>query len=272
MRNMRKTLTYLTVIDLVFILFLSLSGFFAGLLSRIVYYLAFIIPFALTLFIKNKISSEFSPLGTRISRKEFALVIPTVAPTLALVFLISWLTSILLSFVGKGSVTDVSGNIFVVILIHAVLPAILEEALFRYIPIAFIAPYTKRGAVLISALFFGLVHCNLYQLPYAFFAGVIFALSDIAFDSILPSVILHFLNNLTSVFWLRLGEDATFALAYIITLVALALISLIIILIFRKEYKKLFMPVICDKRKYKLSYEPIILVLLTLFIAVTNLI
>lgn len=269
---MRKALTCITVIDLTFILFLSISGFFAGALGRIIYYLAFIIPFLAALFIKNKTRAEFSPLGIKISGKELALVIPIAPPTLALVFLISWLTSLLLFFAGDGNVTDVSGNIFNVIAIHAVIPALLEEALFRYIPIAFIAPYTKRGAVLISALFFGLVHCNLYQLPYAFFAGVIFALTDIAFGNILPSVILHFLNNLSSVFWLRSSAGSAFSLAYIITLAALSLISLALILVFQKEYKNRFLPVISDKRKFKLSYEPIILIILTLFIAITNLV
>ena len=268
---MRKALTYLTVTDLIFILLLSLSGFFGGVLNRIVYYLAFIIPFAVTIFIKSKTSAKFSPLGIKISGKNFALVIPTVAPTLALVFLISWLTSLLLSFIGQGSITDVSGNIFAVIIFHAVLPAILEEALFRYVPIAFISPYTKRGAVFISAIFFGLIHCNLYQMPYAFFAGAVFALLDIAFDSILPSVILHFLNNLVSVFWLRGGANQIFATAYIIVIISLALLSMIAILLLYKRYKERFLPIFWDKRKYKLPYEPILLIVLTLFIAVTNL-
>ena len=269
---MKRALTCVTVVDLLFILLLSISAFFGGFIGNLIYYSAFVIPFCVAIYVKNKTKLEFNPPQIKIKSKELCLLIPTVAPTLALVFLISWLTSLLLSFIGEGSHVDVSGNLLIVIMIHALIPAIAEEALFRYIPIAFISPYTKRGAVWISALLFGLVHCNLYQLPYAFFAGIIFALLDISFGSIMPSVILHFINNLSSVFWQRGVADAFFSKIYILTLIALAAVSLIFIFIFRKDYKEKILPTIQDKSKCKLSYEPVLFVILTLFIAFTNLI
>jgi membrane protease YdiL (CAAX protease family) len=269
---MKRALTCVTVIDLLFILLLSISAFFAGVVGNLIYYSAFIIPFFLAIYIKNKTNSEFTPLKIKIRANEIRLLIPTVAPTLALVFLISWLTSLLLSFIGEGNYVDVSGNLFIVILTHAIVPAIAEEALFRYIPIALISPYAKRGAILISAIYFALIHCNIYQLPYAFLAGIIFAASDIAFDSILPSVILHFVNNLVSIFWLRHGADASFSRSYIISLISIAAISIVFIIIFRKDYKEIFLPIIRDKSKYKLSYEFVLFAALTLFIAITDLI
>ena len=269
---MKRALTCVTVIDLMFILLLSISAVFGGLVGNLIYYSAFIIPFCAAIYIKNKTGSEFTPPKIKINGMSLRLLMPTVAPTLALIFLISWLTSLLLSFVGDGNYVDVSGNLFVVILMHALIPAIAEEALFRYIHIALILPYTKKGAIWISALFFAIVHCNLYQLPYAFFAGIVFALLDIAFDSILPSVILHFINNLSSVFWLRGGAGGTFSQIYILTLIGLAVISLVYIFIFKKDYKEKILPIICDKSKYKLSFEPVLFAVLTLFVAVTDLI
>lgn len=269
---MKRALICVTVIDLMFILLLSISALFGGFVGNLIYYSAFIIPFCAAIYIKNKTGSEFTPPKIKINERELLLLIPTVAPTLALVFLISWLTSLLLSFVGEGNYVDVSGNLFIVILMHALIPAIAEEVLFRYIPIALISPYTKKGAIWISALFFGLVHCNLYQLPYAFFAGIVFALLDIAFNSIFPSLILHFINNLSSVFWLRGGAWGTFSQIYIFTLISLAVISLVFIFIFKKDYKEKISPIICDKSKYKLSFEPVLFAALTLFIAVTDLI
>ncbi len=269
---MKRALNCVTVVDLLFVLLLSISAFFGGFVGNLVYYCAFVIPFVVAIYVKNKTKAEFNPPKIKIKSKELCLLIPTVAPTLALIFLISWLTSLILSFIGEGNYVDVSGNLFTVILIHAVIPSIAEEALFRYIPIAFISPYTKRGAVWISALLFGFVHCNLYQLPYAFFAGIVFALLDISFDSILPSVLLHFINNLSSVFWQRYGVDAVFYKIYTVSLMALAIMSLVFIFIFIKRYKDKVLPIIRDKSKYKLSYEPILFVALTLFIAVTNLI
>lgn len=269
---MKRALTCVTVIDLMFILLLSISAAFGGFVGNLIYYSAFIIPFCAAIYIKNKTGSEFTPPKIKINGMPLRLLMPTVAPTLALIFLISWLTSLFLSFVGDGNYVDVSGNLFVVILMHALIPAIAEEALFRYIPIALILPYTKKGAIWISAFFFALVHCNLYQLPYAFFAGIVFALLDIAFDSILPSVILHFINNLSSVFWLRGGAGGTFSQIYILTLISLAVISLVFIFMFKKDYKEKISPIICDKSKYKLSFEPVLFAVLTLFVAVTDLI
>ncbi len=269
---MKRTLTIVTVIDLIFILLLSISAFFSGFVGNMIYYSAFVIPFCLAFYIKNKTKSEFAPPKIEIEIKELRLLIPTVAPTLLLVFLISWLTSLILSSIGDGNYVDVSRNLFVVILTHAVIPAIAEEALFRYIPIALISPYTQKGTILISAIYFALIHCNFYQLPYAFLAGIIFATLDLAFDSILPSVILHFINNLFSVFWLRHGNIAVFSRIYFVALLVLAFISLALMFVFRKEYKEKILPIIRDKSKYKLSFEVLLFTALTLFIAVTNLI
>ena len=262
---MRKALTYICFIDMIFILFLA----FSGTLGELFYYLAFLVPFLLAFFLRKNVETDFPKL--KISKKDLALTLPTVAPTLLFVFLLSFLTSLALSFFGEGSTPDVSGNLALTILRYAVLTALLEEVLFRYIPLAFITPHTKQGAVLISSALFALSHCNLYQIPYAFFAGIIFAILDIAFDSVWPSVIIHFLNNLISVLWLRFGENREFALVYIGILIGLALVSLVFLIIFRKDYKEKIYPILSDKSKYKLSYEPIIFAVMTLIIAITNL-
>ena len=64
-------------------------------------------------------------------------------------------------------------------------------------------PYSKRHTVIYSSLFFALIHCSFSQMPYAFIAGVIFMLVDVAFDSVWPSIILHFVNNSLSIVWMK---------------------------------------------------------------------
>lgn len=268
---MKKALSYLTLINLLFLFFLAVSGFISGAVGKIIYYLAFLIPAAVAFLLRHKLDTPPALLPLKLSGKSAALLLPLIAPTLALVFFISWLTSILLSFIGEGSVADVSGNIVTVILTHAVLTALLEELLFRYIPIAFISPITKRGAVWISALFFAFAHCNLYQIPYAFVAGVIFAAIDIAFDSIWPSVSIHFANNLISILWLRNLESGIFVTAYIIILAALALISIAVALLFRKRYKRVLADAFIDKGDCVLSCVPLLFIAVALAVAVLNL-
>ncbi len=268
---MPKALKYVTFLNLLFILFISLSGFLGGGVGSAVYYLAFVIPVVLAFILKRGQGVEFSPPRVKISLENLGLTLPLTAPLLAAVFLISWLTSLVLSALGGESATDVSGNIFSLILTHAVLTAVLEEALFRYVPIAFIAPHSKKYAVIFSALFFAFAHCNLYQLPYAFAAGVAFAVIDIAAGSIIPSLLLHFLNNLISIFWLRGMGDSRFVIAYVIVLCALALLSLIPIVLLRSRYREKLSNIADSGGRVQLSYEPLLFFATTLFVAVISL-
>ena len=166
---------------------------------------------------------------------------------------------------------DVSGNIFEVILTHAVLTSVFEEALFRYVPIAFLSQYSKKYAIILSALFFAFAHCNLYQLPYALAAGIAFAAIDIATNSIIPSVILHFLNNLMSIFWLRGEGERLFVICYTVVLASLALLSLIPIFLMREKYTKKISLITEEKARVQLSYEPILFFATTLFAALLSL-
>ena len=233
---MKKSLTYIIFFDLLFVLLLSLSGVYGGIFSEVLYYLAFILPIGMAFAVAKRGEVVFSPLKLKISSVNFGLTLPLVLPTLALIFLVSWLTSLVMSYFGGSSTTDVSGNILLVIFTHAFLTAALEEVLFRYIPLAYLLPHSKRWSVLISALLFSLVHCNLYQSPYAFMAGVVFAVLDIALDSVVPSFTIHLVNNLASIFWLRYAGCGNFAVVYIAVLVTTALLSLIPIFLMRKKY------------------------------------
>ncbi len=77
----------------------------------------------------------------------------------------------------------------------AVLPAFTEEFLFR--------GYIKRGfegqstvfSVLVGGALFCVFHQNPQQTPYQFLCGVVFALIAVKSGSLLPSILMHFLNN-----------------------------------------------------------------------------
>ena len=47
----------------------------------------------------------------------------------------------------------------------------------------------------LSALIFGLAHGNFDQFAYAFLSGVIFGLMAVRYDSIIPGMVLHLINN-----------------------------------------------------------------------------
>ena len=81
------------------------------------------------------------------------------------------------------------------ILVIAVLPAIVEEILFRKILLSGLKKYGTLGAVLISGALFSLFHQNPSQTVYQFISGALFALLAIKSGSIIPSIIIHFINN-----------------------------------------------------------------------------
>ncbi len=268
---MKSAITYVVFADLIFILLLSVSGLIGGTVSDIIYILAFILPTGLILGISKRSKMEIAPPPLKLSRRSTLSFLPTVAPTLLLVFLVSALTSYILSFVSGAEVTDVSGNIWLLILKHALLTALFEELLFRYLPIAVIAPHSKRTAVILSAVMFSLSHVTLYQIPYAFIAGIIFCALDLAFDSIWPSFLLHLLNNVVSIFWLRHFESATFCTWYITVMALTALISLAVIIIFRKKYIDLYKKATERGEREPMPYTVWLFALMSLAIASMNL-
>ena len=265
---MKKSLRYLSFIYLLFLLLISCSGMLSGVMKNVIYYLAFVLPFVVAFVIKRRTGVPFSAPKLSFSPKSAKIVLGLLFPCVTIVFAVSFLCSLLFTSLGLSSAqTDVSGNIALVIVMHALLPSICEEALFRYLPMAFIAPYSKKWCIIISSLLFALIHGNIFQIPYAFVAGLIFAAVDIALDSIVPSLILHFMNNLISILWMRM--DAFFEI--LIILISLSAVSALYLFLIRRSLKTEFSALFSDKEKPEFSYESVLLVVLLLVISFTNL-
>lgn len=81
----------------------------------------------------------------------------------------------------------------------AILPAFAEEFAFRGVLMGVLRPYSEALAILVSSAAFALMHGNFVQLPFTFCCGLVFGFIDIKTNSLLPSVIVHFLNNCLSV-------------------------------------------------------------------------
>lgn len=89
-------------------------------------------------------------------------------------------------------------NILYVVAI-AVTPAFAEEFAFRGILMGSLRKYGNSFAIIVSAVMFGAMHGNIIQIPFAFILGLIFAYIDCKANSIIPSIIIHFINNFYSV-------------------------------------------------------------------------
>ena len=83
----------------------------------------------------------------------------------------------------------------VMVLIVAVLPAVLEEFVYRGV---FFRTYSKLAVfpgAFFSGLLFGAMHGNWNQFVYAFFMGIFFSLTVYATGSLVSSMLMHFVVN-----------------------------------------------------------------------------
>ena len=266
---MRRAVNFLVGINMLFIALLLVASVTSGVLSQVVYYTAFVIPvLPYILFIKNGAQCErLAPLP---SARSLALSL-TFAATLALVcLLLSGATAYLFGLVTGGVGEALSGGVFGLILLHALLPALLEELIFRYIPLSLLAPYSKRWAVLLSALFFSFAHCDLLKLPHTLVAGLVLGAVAIASESILPSVILHFFVNMTSVLWQSESVGEALRLPIFITLGILSLASAVIFTVFRHRFLE-WLSLSC-KERVGLPLSVLILAAVALFVGIIRLV
>lgn len=81
----------------------------------------------------------------------------------------------------------------------AVLPALIEEMIFRGYILGSFRPHGDGLAVVLSAALFAVFHGNVLQIPFAFILGLVMGYLTVQTDSIWPAVVLHFTNNLMSV-------------------------------------------------------------------------
>lgn len=100
-----------------------------------------------------------------------------------------------------GATTDTSIYAFILqVVLVAVLPAICEETTHRGMLLHGYSMLGIKRAVIYSSLMFGLMHLNINQFFYATILGFLIALSALMSKSILPAIIIHFMNNFISTY------------------------------------------------------------------------
>jgi sodium transport system permease protein len=97
----------------------------------------------------------------------------------------------------------------------AVSPAVMEELLFRGLFLGILLRQgTVRRAVIVSAVYFALIHLSVFRVVPTFALGVLLALLVVRHRSLLPAAVLHFVYNgslLAGSVWVE-GRDLPFAL------------------------------------------------------------
>lgn len=131
-----------------------------------------------------------------------------------LVLFVSNLTTLFSTNYLQDSMSELTSYPFLVqLFLIAVVPAVVEEFVFRGL---IYHSYRKNGilgAAVLSAVVFGFMHLNINQLSYALIMGVVFALMVEVTGSMYSSMLAHFAVNSYSITMLKLltmvsGESA----------------------------------------------------------------
>lgn len=81
----------------------------------------------------------------------------------------------------------------------ALLPALIEEMVFRGYLLGALRRHGDALAIVLTAVLFGFFHGNILQFPFAFILGLGLGYAVVKTDSIWPAVVLHGANNAMSV-------------------------------------------------------------------------
>lgn len=100
---------------------------------------------------------------------------------------------------GGNPLIDYAGALDQSLFYFAVIPAICEELFFRgYL----LRTYSQLGvwrAIIINSLLFGLLHGSVIRLPITFTIGIILSLLVLKTGSLIPAMVVHFVNNAVAV-------------------------------------------------------------------------
>ncbi len=174
--------------------------------SSVAYLFSFILPVALFYAISKKSVSYklHMSLESDVGHPFFSVFVCTVG-TIALIIPFSYLNSIVFP-VSSDIVNELffpefnEPYMLILSLIStAIVPAFAEELLFRGMLISNIRPYGEKGAIVISALAFGLMHQNLIQTIYATAAGLALGYVYVKTKSLWTVIVIHFANNFVSI-------------------------------------------------------------------------
>lgn len=267
---MKTNINIFTLASLLFMLFLSLFrpiGFISYLLAALLT-LALVIAF--TRVGENGPALRDIAAAVRLKREGLRLTLLLAFPTVLIIFAVSYLTSLLLGVFGAEPAAVPNAPLPNMLLEYALIPALSEEAVFRLLPLVLLAPYSKRWAIILSAAVFALVHCDFFQMPYAFVAGLLLMTLDVMTGSVIPSLLIHLINNAASVVWIKYCTEPVAVTVFLLALIIPAVISLVILCARLRRY----LPALAEalsRGERELSPTPLLLAAVAVISAIYNL-
>ena len=134
-------------------------------------------------------------------------------------------------------------DIILTLISGAIVPAFAEEFAFRGLIMGSLKKYGRAFAVIGSSILFSALHANTTQIVFTFPVALVFGYIDMVTDSIIPSIILHFMNNfyafLLTIFSTNNNLDSNFVFTVQLVIILLFVISGLLSFIYLVKSKKL---------------------------------
>lgn len=159
-----------------------------------------------SLLLKRNIKQTFNDIGLKkISGK---IILLSIALGFVLYFINTFVSSAFSSFIAMfgyeslatNTVSKITyGKLLKELILSCILPGFCEEILHRGIMLHAAKKHTNtKYCLIISSILFGLMHLNIRQFFYAAILGFLMGYVTLVADSIIPSIIIHFMNNFLS--------------------------------------------------------------------------
>jgi uncharacterized protein len=141
--------------------------------------------------------SLFHPTSNSVVGTVGVVVVPMLMVVPGLFFLMGLLSNLVQSLLPMSEAqqdifTDMEQMSAIPVVFTCIVAPLLEEMLFRGVILrSFLHQYSRKEAILWSALIFGLAHMNAYQLVTAFVLGAVLGWLYERTRSLWPSILLH---------------------------------------------------------------------------------
>ena len=195
-----------------------ISGIVSSLTDGVAYILGFMLPVAFFRLLSKRQRIEPMKLSPRLPGATFAYIMAGMAVILAAAYLNYYMIAFTdyPAFAEENLWVDTYDTPHAIVMSFvtmAIIPAFVEEFLFRGLIQSNLRPYGRGVAIIGSAVLFGAMHQNIQQVFYATVAGLVLGYLYEITDSIWCSILLHFMNNSFSVFETAISHrlDAAFA-------------------------------------------------------------
>ena len=140
-----------------------------------------------------------------------------------------------LNFLLNTSLFDNNSNLIVTLISTGLIGPIIEELMFRGIIYNELKnKYSNMKAILITTIFFAVIHFNIIQIIYTFALGFILIFVYEKYKNIKAAIALHMASNITTTLFLPILIKNIFLINYSIFLISLILLIII------KKYTNLF--------------------------------